>query len=179
MNITENISFITAEPEEWELFRNRPYMAQIQKADPERIYNVPNQKGVVYNQFEDACEKVNSGNYIITGAAGEMWPISAKNLPKYKINPEDITFEPQSVMTVETGTVLAGIRIPLETEFMLQVDYGEKSWLKGNCPGIEHGEGDWILVNTQFIDGKYVPDFSDSGRIVNGSIFDRIYKRIN
>lgn len=176
MNITENIRYITENPEKWKLFTNRSYMARIQKADPERVYNVRNQKGVVYNQFEDAYEKVNGGNYIITGVAGEMWPISAKNLPKYKINPEDITSETQSVMTVETETVLAGIRIPVGIEFMLEVDYGEKSWLKGNRPDTEHGRGDWILVNTKLIGGKYVPDFSDSGRIVNGSIFEMIYK---
>lgn len=176
MNITENIGFITAVPEKWQLFTNRSYMAQIQKADPSRVYNVPNQKGVVYNQFEDAHEKVTAENYIITGVAGEMWPISAKNLPKYDIKPENITYEPQSVATVETGTVLAGIRIPTATEFMLQVDYGEKCWLKGNRPDSEHGKGDWILVNTTLVNGIYVPNFSDSGRIVNGSIFEAIYK---
>lgn len=176
MNITENVKYITENPQKWGLFTNRSYMAQIQKADPERIYNIPDKKGFVYNQFEDSCEKVNSRNYIITGVAGEMWPINEKNLPKYKVNPEDITYEPQNVMTVETGAVLAGIQIPADIEFMLEVDYGEKSWLKGNHHGIEHGEGDWILVNTTLVNGIYVPDFSDSGRIVNGSIFEKIYK---
>lgn len=177
--ISNNIKWITDVPQKWALFTNRSYNAMIQKSDPEKIYNVPEKKGVVYNFFEDAYEKVGSTGYVVTGVAGEMWPIGEKALKKYNIAPEAITSEPQTVTTVETDTVYAGIRIPLDTEFTLEVDYGEKSVLKGNRPDIEHGNGDWVIVIAKSENGFYVPDFNDSGRIVNGSIFDTIYKPFN
>lgn len=79
-------------------------------------------------------------------------------------------------MTVELETVYAGIRIPAHIFSTLVADYGERAVLKGNREGIEHGEGDWILVATHTIHGKLCPDFSDAGRIINGTIFDRLYQ---
>ncbi|HAE52950.1 MAG TPA: hypothetical protein DCG30_06830 [Ruminococcus sp.] len=177
MNISKNIEYILGNDVKWELFTNKSYQAQIQKANPEKIYNVPDKNGVVYNCLEDSFEKVPDTGYIVTGAASEMWCIPEKALAKYKIEKENITGEPQPVMTVETGAVLAGVKIPVATKFTLEVDYGEKAVLKGNREGIEHGEGDYVLVCTKLENGQYVPDFEDSGRIVNGAVFDILYKK--
>lgn len=176
MNISENIQWITGSEAQWSFFTNKSYQAKIQKADPDRIYNVENQPGVVYNCLEDAYEKVSQGGYVVTGAAGEMWPIGAGALKKYQIQPEDITEEPQEVATVELDTVFAAIRIPDDTEFTLEVDYGERAVLNGNRTGIAHGSGDYVLIAAKCIDGKYMPDFEDSGRIINGAVFDILYK---
>lgn len=178
MNISKNIEYILGNDVKWELFTNKSYQAKIQKANPEKIYNVPDKKGVVYNCLEDSFEKVPDTGFIVTGAMGEMWCIPEKALTKYKINKDDITDEPQPVMTVETGAVLAGIQIPADTEFTLEVDYGEKALLKGNRKGIDHGTGDYVLVCTKLVNGQYVPDFDDSGRIVNGAVINILYKNI-
>lgn len=177
MNISENIKYIFNIPDQWELYTNKSYIARIQRSDVNREYNVPGKKGIVYNFFEDAYEKVSENGYIITGTEGEMWPIGVGSLGKYDIDPEKITFEPQSVRTMETDTVYAGICIPSELIFTLETNYGEKALLKGNRPEIGHGAGDFVLVAAKNNDGKYVPDFSDSGRIVNGIVFHKLYKK--
>lgn len=177
MQISENIRWITEPGAEWTPVRNRSYRAQIQTADPARVYNVPGRPGVVYNVLEDSYEKVGAEGYVITGAAGEMWPIGTGALRKYRISPEAVTDTPQPVDTVELETVYAAIRIPADTAFTLEVDYGEKAVLKGNRPGIGHGAGDYVLVETkQAPDGTYQPDLSDSGRVINGGIFDILYQ---
>ena len=58
MKISDNIRWILENGAEWTLFTNRSYPAKIQLADPQQIYNVPGQPGVVYNILEDAYEKV-------------------------------------------------------------------------------------------------------------------------
>lgn len=178
MNISENILYITDTTTQWEFYKNKSYTALIQLADSEREYNVKGEKGVVYNVLENSYEKVNGAAAVVTGVSGEMWPIGQSALKKYKIAPENITPEPQKVDTVEVDTVFAGVRIPYNTEFTLEVDYGEKAVLQGNRQGISHGQGDYVLVSTKAVDGKLVPDFSDSGRIVNGEVFDKLYKKI-
>lgn len=175
MIISKNILYIL-ESDNWHLFTNRSYRAKIQKGHANAVYNVPRKPGIVYNILEDSFEPVNDACYVITGAAGEMWPISEKALSKYDIAPEQITDEPQEVCTIPTDTVFAGIRIPADTAFTLEVDYGEKCILKGNRNEIEHDVGDWILVPTKKVNEKYMPDFEDAGRIVNGKIFDVLYQ---
>ncbi|MBQ8514941.1 MAG: hypothetical protein IJ496_06035 [Ruminococcus sp.] len=178
MNISANVKYILEKTTEWRFYTNRSYPAKIQKADVSRVYNAEGQPGVVYNFLEDAYEKVTEGGYIITGVAGEMWPVGPGVLKKYDVDPEKITFEPQCVRTIEVDTVYAGIRIPSDIQFTLEADYGERALLKGNRPGLSHGEGDYILVAAKLENGKLVPDLSDSGRIVNGTIFDQLYKTI-
>lgn len=78
MEISENIQLILADASAWRFFRNRSYRAQIEKANCEKIYNVPGKKGVVYNIFEDAYETVVSDGYVVTGVCGEQWPIGKK-----------------------------------------------------------------------------------------------------
>ncbi|MBR4320763.1 MAG: hypothetical protein IKP69_12100 [Oscillospiraceae bacterium] len=176
MNISQNIQWILDRNTKWEPFTNKSYQVQIQKANSGKIYNVPGQKGVVYNILEDAYEKTGDTGYIITGVASEMWVIPPKALQKYDIMEHDITDEPQSVMTKETGTIFAAVQIPVDKEFTLEVDYGEKVILKGNRPEIGHNTGDYVLVATKKMNGQYVPDFEDSGRIVNGAVFQTLYQ---
>lgn len=178
MEISENIRFITEDPAQWRLFRNRSYQAMIEKADRSKIYNVPDQKGVVYNVLEDAYAMVTEDGYVVTGLYGEKWPIGKGTIVKYDIAPEDVTDIPTPVMTVELETVYAGIRIDAEIPFTLVTDYGERVELKGNREGIVHGDGDWILVAVCEENGRLCPDFSDMGRVVNGSIFHKLYREI-
>ena len=158
------------------MYRNRSYQARIQKADPGREYNVKGRCGVVYNFLEDAYEEVDGTGYVVTGLLGEMWPVGRGAVKKYGIAPEDITFEPVTVYTAELDTVYAAIMIPAGTEFTLEVNYGRKALLCGNRKGISHGEGDYVVTAAVLSGGIYRPDFEDSGRIVNGSIFERLYK---
>ncbi len=176
MNISENIWWITNGSVQWKLYKNRSYRAQIQRADPQRIYNVPGMPGVVYNFLDDAYEKVAASGYVVTGVKGEMWPINKETVKKYRVDPDEITAEPTPVDTVELDTVYAGVMIPADTQFTLEVVYGERAVLHGNSPGAEHGCGDYILFPAKQFGGEYLPDFNNSGRIVNGSVFDILYQ---
>ena len=176
MNISENIRWITSDSTLWKFYTNKSYRAKIQTADSQRMYNVADKPGVVYNCLEDAYEKVGDSGYVVTGIVGEMWPIGEKAVKKYNVDSRNITAEPMEVDTVELDTVYAAIMILSDTMFTLEVDYGEKAVLRGNRPGIEHGEGDYVLVVAKKVNGAYTPDFDDSGRIINGAIFEKLYK---
>lgn len=179
MNISGNIMYILNDVSLWQTYTNKSYKAKVQKADKNRIYNVEGRAGIVYNVFEDSYAEVNENGLIVTGVAGEMWPIGESALKKYNVTPEQLDYEPLEVDTVETGAVFFGVLIPKNIEFTLETDYGVKVVLKGNRPDIEHGEGDYVLVASKQENGKYVPDFTDSGRIVNGTIFDKLYKKFD
>ena len=178
MNISKNIQYILADNSLWSLYTNKSYKAKIQKADKTKTYNVERKPGIVYNVFEDSYAEVDEGGLVVTGVAGEMWPIGESALKKYNVSIDQLSFEPIEVNTVETGDVFCGVQITVETEFTLETDYGIKVILKGNRPEIEHGNGDFILVSAKLKNGMYVPDFSDSGRVVNGIIFDKLYKAV-
>ena len=176
MNISKNIRWIISTPTLWRFYTNRSYQAKIQTADSQRVYNVADKPGVVYNCLEDAYEKVGDSGYVVTGLVGEMWPIGEKAVKKYNVDPKNITAEPMEVDTVELDTVYAAIMIPSDTMFTLEVDYGEKAVLRGNRFGIDHGDGDYVLVAAKLVNGIYIPDFDDSGRIINGAIFEKLYQ---
>ena len=176
MNISENIRYILDDNDLWQTFTNKSYRAKVQKADKNRVYNAEGKPGVVYNIFEDSYAEVNENGLIVTGVAGEMWPIGEGALKKYHVTLEQLSYEPLEVDTVETGAVFCGVRIPKDVEFTLETDYGVKVTLKGNRRDIEHGEGDYVLVSAKLENGRYIPDFTDSGRIVNGTVFDKLYK---
>lgn len=178
MNISENVKYIANDISLWRTYTNRRYKVKVQKADKNKIYNVAGQTGIVYNIFEDSYAKVNENGLVVTGVAGEMWPIGEKALKKYNVSLEQLSYEPIEVETIETGIVFCGVPIPKEVVFTLEANYGEKVILKGNRPDIEHGGGDYILVAAKLENGKYIPDFTDSGRVVNGTIFDKLYKEV-
>ncbi|MBQ8959959.1 MAG: hypothetical protein IJ071_01935 [Ruminococcus sp.] len=178
MIISDNISYILDSPELWSRFRNRSYTAKIQRSDRERIYNVPGKKGVVYNYLEDSYEPVSEGGFIVTGALGELWPIGSGSFAKYGISRTDVGFEPVEVRTLEQDTVYAAVQIPEQVQFTLETDYGERALLRGNRPGIAHGDGDWVMVFAREENGVFLPDFSDSGRIVNGRSMSILYREL-
>lgn len=177
MNISENIMWITKNIELWGFFTNKSFQASVQLANSQRVYNVIGKPGIVYNILEDAYEKVVDSGYVVTGIKDEMWIINKNSLDKYGVTPDEITEIPVKVNTVEVNTVYAAIMIPTKIQFTLEVNYGEKAILKGNRLGIDHGNGDYILLLTKHINGFYFPDFDDSGRIINGSIFNKLYKK--
>ena len=179
MNISDSIQWITDGSAQWSFCTNRSYRAKIRLADPRRVYNVPGRPGVIYNFLDDAYEKVSETGYVVTGICGEMWPIDRETVKKYRIEPDEITDQPTEVDTIELDTVYAAIMIPREIPFTIEVDYGEKAVLHGNSPGIEHGCGDYVLVAAKLVTGAYQPDFSDAGRMVNGAVFDKLYKPFN
>lgn len=178
MQISENIRSMTADLSLWKPCRNRCYCVQMQLADPQQVYNVPGRAGVVYNAPEDAFEQVPDAGFVVTGLMGEMWIIPPAALGKYNVDPAALTHTPQPVETVETDTLYLALRIPAETEFTLVADYGLPVTLRGNRPGIPHGDGDRIVVYAKREGGRLVPDPADAGKIVNGSIFTRLYRQI-
>lgn len=179
MQISQSIRWILDPQTRWGIFRNRPYRAYVQIADPEQVYNVAGRPGVVYNYLEDACEPVSPGGYVITGAVGEMWPIGPESIEKYDISPADVTAEPQPAMTRAMPALWAGVMIPAETEFTVTAQYGDQETvLTGNRPGIPHGRGDWVLVRTVTENGIVRPDLTGSGRVINGKSFGVIYRPV-
>ena len=179
MEISESVRWIFDPALKWGFFRSRPYRAAVQTADPQRIYNVPDSPGVVYNYLEDAYEQVSPGGYVITGILGEMWPIGAESISKYDISPQSVTAEPRTVMTRRMPDLYAGIMIPAQTVFTLTVQYGGSSaLLRGNRPETGHCNGDWILLRTCTENGLPRPDFSADGRIINGQCFASLYRPV-
>ena len=80
MNISKNIQYILDDNSLWSLYTNKSYRAKIQKADKTKTYNVEGKPGIVYNVFEDSYAEVNEGGLVVTGVAGEMWPIGESAL---------------------------------------------------------------------------------------------------
>lgn len=176
MIVSENIRCLLQDSTAWNLYVNRSYQVTIRKADKTREYNVPGKPGVVYNILEDSYAEVNEDGLVVTGVAGEMWPIGKVALKKYRVNMQELSFEPLAVSTIETGDVYCGLQISLQTVFTLEADYGVKVTLTGNHAGIAHGGGDYVLVAARQENGRLVPDFTDSGRIVNGAVFEKLYR---
>lgn len=153
----------------WQKWRKRIYPVKIQKAIKDKIYNVPGKAGVTYN-FLEACEQsLENAAYIVTGLAGEIWPITEKDLDSYDAKPEDIGIEPKEFYTRPNGKIYFGIQIPVQTLFSLETKYFGVLHGNANAYEISHGKGDYILC-TSFDSGNF--------RIVNGHIFDKMYELV-
>ena len=176
MIVSPNIRRLLDDNAGWSLYRNRSVTVRLQKADPQTVYNVPGRPGVVYNFPEDAYADVDENGAVVIGLLGEMWPVPASVLPKYGVTPDRLGDRPIRSTTRETDEVFCALQVPDETVFTLTVSGSIQTVLTGNRPGIGHGGGDYLLVLAKSENGRYVPDFSRSGRIVNGTIFDRLYK---
>ena len=176
MKISSNIRELVRQGALWQPYRNCSYTVQMQLADPAQVYNVPKKAGVVYNLPEDAYEEVPEVGYVVTGLMGEMWVIPPKALAKYDIDPTKLTHTPQPVRTVETDAVYLGMCVPAEIKFSLVVNYGREVILRGNRDGVPHGDGDRIIVLARREGNRIVPLADEAGRIVNGSIFERLYQ---
>ena len=161
MKISSNIRELVRQGALWQPYRNCSYTVQMQLADHAQVYNVPEKAGVVYNLPEDAYEEVPEVGYVVTGLMGEMWVIPPKALAKYDIDPTKLTHTPQPVRKIK---------------FSLVVNYGREVILRGNRDGVPHGDGDRIIVLARREGNCIVPLADEAGRIVNGSIFERLYQ---
>lgn len=153
----------------WQKWRKRIYSVKIQKAVKDKIYNVPGKKGVIYNFLEDCEQSLENAAYIVTGLAGEIWPITEKDLSSYDVNPEEIGIEPKEFYTRPNGKEYFGIQIPAEILFSVETKHFGVLHGNARVNEISHGEGDYILC-TSFE--------SENFRIVNGHIFDKMYELV-
>lgn len=153
----------------WQKWRKRVYSVKIQKAIKDNIYNVPGKKGVTYNFLEDCEQSLENAEYIVTGLAGEIWPITEKDLASYDARPEDIDIEPKEFYTRPNGNEYYGIKIPVQTLFSVETKHFGVLYGNANADVIPHGEGDYILCTS--LD-------SENFRIVNGHIFDKMYELV-
>ena len=167
--INEGYKAILENKENWQKWRKRIYPVKIQKAVKDKIYNVPGKAGVTYNFLEDCEQSLENAAYIVTGLAGEIWPITEKDLASYEVNPEDIGIEPKEFYTKPNGKEYFGIKIPADVTFSVETKHF--GVLNGNANGhkIPHGTGDYILC-TSFD--------SENFRIVNGHVFDKMYELV-
>lgn len=151
---------------EWKQYHRKQYYVKIQKAQSDRIYNVKDKAGVVYNYLEKSEALIEGYEYIVTGIVGEMWPIHEKSLCGYEIDDIDsIGTEPKQYKSKTNEVIYMAICIPVEHKFQLELSSG--TILNGNVDGVEHGDGDYILYTS--LEKK---DF----RIINGNVFNRMYE---
>lgn len=154
-----------ADSHHWRVYQRKRYPVKIQTADRNRIYNVPDSPGIVYNFLEDSYESLEHADYVITGLLGEMWPVTKKNIQGYEASEEEITDIPETFFSKASDARYYALQIPDNISFTVQTEkYGD---LKGNVAGREHGNGDFLIC-TSF----QKQDF----RIVNGQIFDEMYE---
>ena len=136
--------------------------------------------------------------YVITGTAGERWPVKPSNLTAYEVNPEDITTVPLTVSTKDPSDqeFLVATNIPLDQQIKVISKWAyrddgtidETQVLTSNTEDsiISHANGDYIVA--KHIDGK--PEYMElteelrntkeaatlySPRIINGSIMETTY----
>ena len=163
----EDQSNLIADLKNWNMYRRKQYQVKIQKALPDKVYNVSGRPGVVYNILEDCEESVAAADYIVAGLLGEMWPISQKDLCGYDADVNEIDEIPKLFHTKPSDKTYYGILIPVTVPF--SVETGKYGRLNGNAKPdeIPHGQGDYIIC-TSFDEGDY--------RIVNGQIFNKMYE---
>ena len=120
----------------------------------------------VHNKLENADYVTDENRcFIVTGTAGEQWPINGDKLKnKYGIDPDTVEEGEQTVAHVNGGS--DGIwAVPVTGNHKIETSWGDV--LETNAEGVEHGDGDFIVSNT--------PDFSDTW-VVNGSVFGNTYE---
>lgn len=150
----------------WKEIRKKRYQVKLQKALPDKEYNVPGRPGIVYNILENCEEIIAEGHYIVTGLLGKMWIISEEYLDGYEVEKEEIGEEPKVFYAKTSDKIYYGLHIPINVSFAVEIpEYGT---LKGNSDldSIPHGAGDYLVCNS-FNKGDY--------RIVSGAVFHRMY----
>ena len=148
----------------WRMYTRKSYEVKIQTAKVDKEYNVHGKPGIVFNKFEKVEADVTGYDYVVTGVSGEMWPIHESSLKGYNASPSEIKATPSVFTTKENDIVYYAFQIPTDKKFSVILSSGIE--LQGNVDGVEHGTGDY-LVCTDFEAKDY--------RIVNGSIFDKMY----
>jgi hypothetical protein len=134
----------------------------------------------VYNQLEDASYVTNETKpFVLVGTVGEEWTVDAKKLMKaYKYEHQPIT-EDVIKTTIGDGkkhsiTAIAGAEMMFAAHTTEPVEVNT-SWgetLQANRPGVEHGEGDYLVCS----DKNGSPNLDDVW-VVNGAIFPKTYTK--
>ena len=119
-----------------------------------------------YNYLEDNEYVTDSDRcFIVTGTAGEQWPINGDKLKsKYGIDPDSIEVG-ERVSASVTGGGNEVYAVKTTDQVLIETAWGDT--LIANRNGIPHGDGD-MLVSTS-------PDFTGDVWVVNGEVFEVTY----
>lgn len=138
-------------------FESGSYTVSVEKAEPGTE---------CYNYLEDNEYVTDSDRcFIVTGTAGEQWPINGDKLKsKYGIDPDSIEVG-ERVSASVTGGGNEVYAVKTTDQVLIETAWGDT--LIANRNGIPHGDGD-MLVSTS-------PDFTGDVWVVNGEVFEVTY----
>lgn len=146
------------------LCKKKKYQVEIQKADSNKVYNVPDSPGEIYNLFEEVTYHVEEGEFVITGTAGEMWVISKNHLERtYDIHINDIGDIPIKVWTKSSDVEYEFMRV--EPRYQGIVNISIDRVLVVNSDKVDHGKGDVLIRSIN----------SNDFWSVNGIIFENTF----
>lgn len=138
-------------------FESGSYTVSVEKAEPGTE---------CYNYLEDNEYVTDSDRcFIVTGTAGEQWPINGDKLKsKYGIDPDSIEVGERVSASVNGGgnEVYA---VKTTDQVLIETAWGDT--LIANRNGIPHGDGDMIVSTS--------PDFTGDVWVVNGEVFEGTY----
>lgn len=119
-----------------------------------------------YNYLEDNEYVTDSDRcFIVTGTAGEQWPINGDKLQsKYGIDPNTIN-EGERVDASVKGGGNEIYAVKTTDQVVIETAWGDT--LMANRNGIPHGSGDMIVSTS--------PDFTGDVWVVNGEVFEGTY----
>lgn len=138
-------------------FETNTYKVHVEKVEPgTECYNYLEDNE--YTTDKDRC-------FIITGTAGEQWPINGDKLKsKYGIDPDSINVGERIDASVNGGgnEIYA---VKASDQVLIETAWGDT--LMANRNGIPHGSGDMIVSTS--------PDFTGDVWVVNGEVFEGTY----
>lgn len=138
-------------------FESGSYTVSVEKAEPGTE---------CYNYLEDNEYVTDSDRcFIVTGTAGEQWPINGDKLKsKYGIDPDSIEVgERVSASVAGGGNEVYAVKTT--DQVLIETAWGDT--LIANRNGIPHGDGDMIVSTS--------PDFTGDVWVVNGEVFEGTY----
>lgn len=138
-------------------FESGSYTVSVEKAEPGTE---------CYNYLEDNEYVTDSDRcFIVTGTAGEQWPINGDKLKsKYGIDPDSIEVG-ERVSASVTGGGNEVYAVKTTDQVLIETAWGDT--LIANRNGIPHGDGDMIVSMS--------PDFTGDVWVVNGEVFEGTY----
>ena len=138
-------------------FESGSYTVSVEKAEPGTE---------CYNYLEDNEYVTDSDRcFIVTGTAGEQWPINGDKLKsKYGIDPDSIEVG-ERVSASVTGGGNEVYAVKTTDQVLIETAWGDT--LIANRNGIPHGDGDMIVSTS--------PDFTGDVWVVNGEVFEGTY----
>lgn len=138
-------------------FESGSYTVSVEKAEPGTE---------CYNYLEDNEYVTDSDRcFIVTGTAGEQWPINGDKLKsKYGIDPDSIEVG-ERVSTSVAGGGNEVYAVKTTDQVLIETAWGDT--LIANRNGIPHGDGDMIVSTS--------PDFTGDVWVVNGEVFEGTY----